>query len=50
MKITQDNLMDILGYYMEDNNIDYVNLKGSMSADGEKIKMSLIEDIEDELD
>mgnify|MGYP001820418167 CR=1 FL=1 len=50
MNISQENLIDVLQYYMEDNNIGYVNLKASLSSDGESIKINIIQDLEDEME
>ena len=46
-RLTRDNLIDVLGYYMMDNDFDYVQLRASIGVDGE-MRISIFEDIEDE--
>jgi hypothetical protein len=46
MVITKENLMDIIAYYMQDHDIDYLSVKASESTDKSKIIMSINEDLE----
>ena len=45
MKINRDNLIDALGYYMSDNDIDYIHLRASIGVNG-NMRVSISEDIE----
>jgi len=45
MKINRDNLIDVLGYYMMDNEFNYLSIRASVGVDGTLI-MSICEDIE----
>jgi hypothetical protein len=45
MIITKENLIDVLEFYMEDNEFDYVSIKASIGANG-SLMVSIFEDIE----
>ena len=45
MKINRNNLIDALGYYMSDNDVDYIQLRASVGVDGD-MRVSISEDIE----
>jgi len=47
MKVTKDNLIDTLQFYIEDNELDYLSIRASVSVDG-SLLISIFEDIEDE--
>ena len=47
MKINRDNLIDILEYYMLDNDFGYVQLRASIGVNG-GMRVSIFEDIEEE--
>ena len=47
MKVTKDNLIDTLQFYIEDNELDYLSVRASVSVDG-TLLISIFEDIEDE--
>lgn len=47
MKVTKDNLIDTLQFYIEDNELDYLSVRASVSYDG-TLLISIFEDIEDE--
>jgi len=48
MKINQENLADTVAYYMDDNELDYVHIRASLSSDGKNFKIVIIDDLEDE--
>ena len=45
MVVNRDNLIDALGYYMSDNDVDYIQLRASLGFDG-NMRVSISEDIE----
>jgi hypothetical protein len=47
MKTTRGNLADVVAFYMDDNDFDYVHIRASKSFDG-SVKMVIFEDIEEE--
>lgn len=47
MKIDRDNLIDTIVYYMEDNDLDYLHIRGSVSVSGE-LNLIISEDLEHE--
>jgi hypothetical protein len=49
MKTTRGNLADIVAFYMEDNEIEYLQVRASVASNGEDIKISIIEDLEDDI-
>ena len=42
MKLTKENLIDALNYYMEDNDLTYVCLEGTLNEDRSNLRISLI--------
>ena len=46
MKITKEELIDLITYYIEDNDLDYLHVRASVSHDGKNIKIVVAEDIE----
>jgi len=50
MVITKENLEDIVAYYMQDNDIDYLQVRASQSIDRTEILMAITEDLEQEED
>jgi hypothetical protein len=46
MVITKENLTDIIAYYMQDHDIDYVSIRASQSIDRSEIIMVINDDLE----
>lgn len=46
MKITRENLEDVIVYFMDDNEVDYLCIRASVSANGDDIIMNISEDLE----
>ena len=44
MIITKDNLADAIAYFMEDNEVDYLHIRASVTSDGETVKVIICED------
>jgi len=49
MIVNRGNLLDALGYYMDDNDFDYVHIRASVGADGQ-MRVVMYEDMEFEDD
>jgi hypothetical protein len=44
MKITKNNIRDLLKIYMEDNDLGFININASMSMDRTKVILCITED------
>lgn len=45
MKVNRNNLIDAVVFYMEDNELDYIHIRGSVSVSGE-LNLIISEDLE----
>jgi hypothetical protein len=46
MKISNQELTDLIYYYLKDNNKDYLHIRASIGVNG-KMRISILTDIED---
>jgi hypothetical protein len=46
MKLSKQNLVDTVTFYMQDNDVDYLHIRASQSMDRSEIIMVINDDIE----
>jgi len=46
MRMDKDNLADLVVIYMEDNDLEYLSIRASVAANGEDVKIAIVENLE----